>query len=71
MKYNPATKEQRDFLFQKMKEEGYEWDPVKKELKKIKNKAVTKTETRSSWTLLDAKPGDVLASKDGYDILIF
>lgn len=31
----PATKEQRDLLFQKMKEEGYEWDADKKELKKI------------------------------------
>ena len=28
----PATKEQRDLLFQKMKEEGYEWDAEKKEL---------------------------------------
>ena len=28
----PATKEQRDLLFQKMKEAGYEWDAEKKEL---------------------------------------
>ena len=33
--YVPATKEQRDLLFQKMKEAGYEWDVEKKELKKI------------------------------------
>ena len=33
--YYPATKEQRDLLFQKMKEAGYEWDADKKELKKI------------------------------------
>ena len=32
----PATKEQRDLLFQKMKEAGYEWDAEKKELRKIK-----------------------------------
>jgi len=32
----PATKEQRDLLFQKMKEAGYEWIPEKKELKMIK-----------------------------------
>ena len=32
----PATKEQRDLLFQKMKEAGYEWDADKKELKKMK-----------------------------------
>lgn len=39
--FQPATKKQRKQLFQKMKEEGYEWDSVKKKLKKIKNKAVT------------------------------
>ena len=33
---HPATKEQRDLLFQKMKEAGYEWDFKKKDLKKIK-----------------------------------
>ena len=32
----PATKEQRDLLFKKMHEAGYEWDAEKKELKKIK-----------------------------------
>ena len=32
---HPATKEQRDLLFQKMKEAGYKWDTEKKELKKI------------------------------------
>lgn len=31
----PATKAQRDILFTKMKEAGYEWDVKKKELKKI------------------------------------
>lgn len=31
----PATKEQRELLFSKMKEAGYEWDTEKKELKKI------------------------------------
>lgn len=29
---SPAAKEQRDFLFQKIKESGYEWDADKKEL---------------------------------------
>lgn len=33
----PATKEQRELLFQKMKEFGYKWDAEKKELKKIPN----------------------------------
>ena len=35
---HPATKEQCAFLFQKMKEAGYEWDADKKELKKIEKK---------------------------------
>lgn len=34
--FRPATKEQRDLLFAKMKEAGYEWDAEKKELRKIK-----------------------------------
>lgn len=36
----PATKIQRDLLFQKIKEAGYEWDAKKKELKKIKPKTL-------------------------------
>jgi hypothetical protein len=36
----PATKEQRDLLFKKMKEAGYEWDAEKKELKKIEYKHI-------------------------------
>ena len=35
-KYIPATEEQRDLLFAKMKEAGYEWDAENKELMKIK-----------------------------------
>lgn len=34
--FKPATKEQRNLLFQKMHEAGYEWNAEKKELKKIK-----------------------------------
>ena len=37
-KPTPATEEQRDLLFQKIKENGYEWDAEKKELKKIEQK---------------------------------
>lgn len=40
----PATKEQRDFLFSKMKEAGYEWDDKKKELKKIEQSELTEFE---------------------------
>lgn len=39
----PATKEQRDLLFQKMKEAGYIFDFEKKELKKLSQPEVTKT----------------------------
>lgn len=42
----PATKEQHDLLFQKMKEAGYEWNAEKKELKKI--------ESKSAWSEEDA-----------------
>ena len=35
----PTTKEQRDLLFQKMKEADYKWDTEKKELKKIEQKS--------------------------------
>lgn len=38
----PATKEQCELLFQKMKKAGYEWDTNKKELKKI--------EQASAWS---------------------
>ena len=38
--FHPATKEQRDFLSQKMREARYEWDAEKKELKKIDNEEV-------------------------------
>ena len=31
--YSPATEEQRDLMFSKMKEAGYEWDAEKKELR--------------------------------------
>jgi len=37
--FRPATKEQRDTFFVKMKEAGYEWDDNKKELNKIKQES--------------------------------
>lgn len=37
-KINPATKEQRGLLLQKMHDEGYEWNAEKRELKKIEQK---------------------------------
>ena len=50
----PATKEQRDLLFQKMKEAGYEWDAEKKELRKI--------EQKSSWSEEDEKMKNLIIS---------
>jgi len=49
---HPATKEQRDLLFQKMKEAGYEWDAGKKELKKIKQKNVWSEEDENNILFL-------------------
>lgn len=63
-KIYPATKEQRDLLFQKMKEAGYEWDAYKKELKKIKKQgeqASSQTNERA-WLHLVA---DVLTWENG------
>lgn len=37
--HTPATKEQRDLLFRKMKEAGYEWDAEHKQLKKIESQS--------------------------------
>lgn len=54
----PATKEERDLLFQKMKENGYEWDAEKKELKKIK---------LNEWV---PKRGDVCRPKKGGNNII-
>ena len=36
----PATIEQRELLFEKMKQEGYEWDGDKRELKRIEQKTL-------------------------------
>ena len=48
-----ATKEQRDTLFAKMKEAGYEWDAGKKELKKIEHKSAWSEEDEKCFIELD------------------
>lgn len=50
----PATKEQRDLLFQKMKEAGYEWDAEKKELKKIEQNPAWSEEDEREVAVLEA-----------------
>ena len=49
--YTPATKEQRNLLFTKMKEAGYEWDSEKKELKKIEQKSWSEEDETNSYHL--------------------
>ena len=58
-KIHPATKEQRDLLFQKMKEAGYEWDAEKKELNKIEQKLV-----ESDWVDLGLPSGTLWKSSN-------
>lgn len=60
---HPSTKEQRDALFTKIKEAGYEWDADKKELKivdwskhiKYNPNATSITEEKSDWNEKDEK----------------
>ena len=64
----PATKEQCDFLFQKMKEAGYEWDAEKKELKKIEQKhvdvSIKEKAHQIAWEM--SKHYDPLLSKESW-----
>lgn len=58
----PATKEQRDLLFQKIREAGYEWNAEKKELRKM--------EQKPKWTEEDecymGECISAVATKDGW-----
>ena len=54
-RYYPATKEQRDALFAKMKEAGYEWDAEKKELKKSADKQKFKV---GDYVIISTTKGD-------------
>jgi len=55
--YHPATKEQRDLLFKKMKEAGYTWDEKKKVLKKI----------QPHYDIANFKPFDKVLVRDADD----
>ena len=50
----PATKEQCDLLFQKMKEAGYEWDSESRELRKIDRKELTDFQERLRGILIES-----------------
>lgn len=51
----PATKQERDLLFSKMREVGYEWDAEKNELRKIK----------PHYDISNFKPFDKVLVRDG------
>ena len=75
--YKPATKEQRDLLFQKMKEAGYEWDAEKKELKKIEQTQVIVIDCsdtiKDNWELIHefvTKFGRIPKDEDELNVLI-
>ncbi len=55
----PATKEQRDILFAKIKEAKYEWDAKNKQLKKIKQKP-------TEWSKEDEKMLDIILNDINY-----
>lgn len=58
---HPATKEQRDTLFAKMHEAGYDWDNEKKELKKIiRQNTTNKVKSKENKPRYDI--GDVLCT---------
>lgn len=50
----PATKEQCDLLFKKMKESGYKWDAEKKELKVLLKKSEPKKVSVASFAEMDS-----------------
>ena len=56
----PATKEQRDLLFSKMHEAGYEWDDKKLELKKIASDNAEQHDRCLGWLKKDADMFDFL-----------
>ena len=66
---HPTTKEQRDLLFQKMKEEGYEWYAEKKELKKL-TQSVTKTSEQEEPQVYETGDGDIITYSEtaGYKV---
>ena len=66
----PATKEQRDLLFSKMKEEGYEWSEETKELKETRQEPGKPKFHEGEWIISDTADKDyrickITGVKDG------
>lgn len=59
-----ATKEQRDILFQKMKEAGYEWDAEKKELKKIEQESAWSEDGGQKYSEDSCKKSNDIAAEE-------
>ena len=60
----PATEEQHDLLFQKMKEAGYEWNAKNKELKKIEQKPAWSEEDERHRKRIVERLEDIRKSKE-------
>lgn len=60
----PATKEQRDFFFQKMKEKSYEWNAEKKELKKIKYRVCDEDKAEMDYCFTKMINGEKVSEED-------
>ena len=68
----PATKEQRDLLFKKMQEAGYQWDPDKKELKKVEKIIVWSKEDEEIFeNLSDYLENESIFSENEEDVTYF
>lgn len=72
---HPATKEQRDLLFQKMHDKGYEWDAEHKELKMIEQtQVIDYSDTiKDNWELIHefvTKFGRIPKDEDELNALI-
>lgn len=71
----PATKNQRDLFFKKMKEAGYEWNADKKELRQVENKTQdpNNNETYSDainrgWSEFEGNGISTLRPRDIYNV---
>ena len=68
---HPATKEQRDLLFSKMREAGYEWDADKKELKKIVKRWRDDKDARISGYLTNSQGEICIASDQRRNMMVY